>query len=158
MKQSRENKKSKGFLCNVPDCRNARHSGVLCAGHRKRKDRLSPNYDPLTDTDPLGPQGKKKRSGDFTRVEQSNGYIRLVITDENGVTKRMMQHRFVMENHLGRPLERHENVHHINGVRDDNRLENLELWSTSQPKGQRVLDKVAWAKELLALYDPDSLK
>lgn len=158
MKNSRENKKAKGLLCNVPECQNARHSGILCAGHRKRKDRLAPDYDPLTDTDPLGPQGKKKRGGDLTRVEQSNGYIRLVITDDQGVTKRIMQHRFVMEQYLGRPLEPHENVHHINGVRGDNRIENLELWSTSQPSGQRVPDKVSWAKELLALYEPDALK
>lgn len=69
-----------------------------------------------------------------------------------------LQHRYVMEGVLGRALQGDENVHHINGNREDSTPENLELWSTRQPKGQRVSDKVAWAKELLALYEPEALK
>ena len=62
-----------------------------------------------------------------------------------------------MEEHLGRKLVGKENVHHINGVRTDNRISNLELWSTSQPKGQRVEDKTAWALEWLEQYAPQAL-
>lgn len=58
-----------------------------------------------------------------------------------------------MEAKLGRLLLPGENVHHINGVRDDNRVENLELWIKPQPTGIRVDDAVAYAKEILRRYD-----
>lgn len=57
-----------------------------------------------------------------------------------------------MSMHLGRDLLPGETVHHKNGDRLDNRLSNLELWSKSQPAGQRVEDKLKWAHELIATY------
>lgn len=123
--------------CPVDICDQPRGSGGLCYTHYSRMKNHGSLDKPV-----------KSKGGWLT----SKGYR--VLKHEG---KNVFMHRLIMEQHLGRPLLPTESVHHKNGQRDDNRLENLELWSKSQPYGQRVEDKVAWAKELLALYEPASL-
>ena len=101
---------------------------------RKRRGSLNPNW----------------KGG---RHIDDKGYVR--VKNVNYPMKRAfyaLEHVVIMATHLGRPLLPHENVHHKNGIRDDNRIENLELWTTKQPSGQRVKDLVSWAREILAIY------
>lgn len=84
------------------------------------------------------------RKREHPRAQKGTGYI--------------FEHILIMEKKLGRYLFPNENIHHINGVRNDNRIENLELWTKPQPTGIRTKDAVIWAKSILEIYGNDETK
>ena len=96
----------------------------------------------------IGKVGANNKGG---RIVDKYGYVQIWMPNHPNakLAGYIHEHRLVMSNKIGRPLLRTENVHHINGIRGDNRIENLELWDTTQPSGQRVEDKIKWAIDFL---------
>lgn len=144
--------KSKTGVCEVPECEYKVQARGLCATHDWRLK----NWGTL---DTAGRRLKFRAEIGDRRVD-GDGYVKVRMPDhpEAHLNGWAYEHRMVMSDFLKRPLVRGvENVHHINGIRHDNRIENLELWNTSQPSGQRPEDKVRYALEILRLYRPEAL-
>lgn len=105
-------------------------------------------------------EGRKPNNYLSGRIQLKSGYVLLRVDDYPNVNIKgyVLEHVYIMSKYIGRPLTKQETVHHKNGIRNDNRLENLELWASKHVPGQRVEDLILFAKEILQTYEPTSLK
>jgi hypothetical protein len=119
--------------CAIAGCTRKYYARGLCSLHYNRQ-RLTGN---------VGQPGTVKRANGTGTIAIVGGYRRFQWYVD-GKRVAVAEHRQVMEQMLGRPLRKFEEVHHKNGRRADNHPSNLELWTKSQPSGQRPEDLVAW--------------
>lgn len=127
-------------ICEIDGCSSRPIGRNLCTTHYNRL---------FQSIEMNAPIREKKESLGYRRWRTYNGYVMVPVPEgthgllrDNHHRARMLEHRYVMQQHLGRSLLKTEQVHHRNGIRDDNRIENLELKSSAHGAGISVIDDV----------------
>lgn len=129
--------------CPAEGCELPQYLKGHCHIHARRLERGG-TTDGIGRGRPGQPRGIRNLEGRYVNAQ---GYVK-IRTDTGWV----LEHRHVMETTLGRALLAGENVHHKDGNKENNSPENLELWVTYQPAGQRPEDLLGWAEEIIARY------
>lgn len=125
---------SRPKICSLEGCERGHKALGFCSMHYNRLKKRGEVGSPESENPP-------------GRVWIQDGYRKTIV---NG--KHVLEHRLIMSQIIGRELTKEENVHHINGIRDDNSIDNLELWTTKQPKGKRVSDIIQFSLDILNIY------
>ncbi len=145
------------YLCEC-DCGNEK---IIAYGSLTRKDKFSTKscgclikknkfYKPYI---PVPKNNSRKDSYGYVRLYKPNhNYLNY---ESKSQSRWIGEHISAMSEYLQRPIQKGEQIHHKNGIRNDNRIENLELWSKSHPSGQRVKDVIDFCRWYLEKYEAE---
>lgn len=117
------------------------HRRQVCCSHTCARHRRIDHPETIK-TKAIGAKGEKSARWKSGRIINRNGYVMIWKPDHHSIKpgtfrKYVPEHRLVMEEKLGRPLDPKERVHHLDGNRQNNDPTNLELWKIGHPAGQR---------------------
>jgi hypothetical protein len=140
-----------GTSCTVDGCDRPHLSHDLCDLHLQRFKKIRAG---IVSTPVSAPIAKSPR-GQVDKINKDGYHLISVPAGTPGAVQRglvMLEHRYVMQNHLRRPLLRAETVHHKDGNRLNNNLDNLELKSGNHGSGINVIDGVLASLDWIERY------